>query len=1057
MSLFDQFENADVVEAPVQAFAPIQTASNPPAGVSQPSKPAPVLLEQGFVSTAVPSQRLPVFCMDKVQFPFPIPKIRAVVVASNFLAVAVEGAAAGKDGTRQQRILRIDLGKVDAIEDVELQPRTKGDRVRRIFLDPTARHLLISTETGDNYYLHEKWKKPRILSKFRGILMESVAWGRPRVATDPSTGIMLVGSRQGHIYEAELSPTDEFMKREERHFKQVYTINDDNSPIVGLRYERFPAVPNKYFVIAATPTRLYQFIGLVADGGDGGMFGDLFRHYDAQSGYQEIPGAIGNSELQFWSQYLEESGFPSIPKSFAWLTGPGIYHGSLVFGNQNAGDSVVDNAQLLPYPQSSQNPPTSPSELNANDVPISINITEFHYILLFRDRVKAIHALNGEVVYDEEIGMEFGESIVAMTSDPVKNTYWIYTTMALYELIVTDEDRDVWRLYLEKKSFDAALVYAKDDAQRDKIVTSQAEYYFSQGRYVLSAAYYAQSVSLSFEEIALRFIAKNERDALKHYLLKKLERLKRQDATQITLLCTWLVEIFINRLNVLRDEVDNAAASVVGLSASSSTPPAEITEAQSRQRRAEEEEKVARDEFRQFLRTYKERLDFGTTYGLIASHGRTEELLFYAELVGDWDRVVGHWVGEREWGRAIEVISRQSSLDPYYKFSPILMEFAPYETVNAWIKQPNLNPRSLIPALLKYEMSGGTAGRSGGVGGATAAETQNQAIRYLQYAIQKLGNTDRAVHNYLLSLYVGQSGPGREEGLLGFLRDEKEDPRYDMQYALRLCSQHQLTEACVQIYSAMGLYEQAVALALKHNDLELARINADKPEDDDALRKKLWLRIARYVVEEKRDIKQAMTYLKQTDLLKIEDVLPFFPDFVLIDEFKEEICKALEEYNEHIEGLKGEMDEAMRSAESIRVDVRELRNRHATIPVTERCQQCSQPLLTRQFYVFPCRHVFHADCLVGVVVAGVDERRRRRILDVQEGIARGVGVGVGKKGGGGEETGGKVGSGGVEKLKEELDDLVANECVLCGDLMIRSVDKPFVRPDETDEIASWAL
>ena len=36
-----------------------------------------------------------------------------------------------------------------------------------------------------------------------------------------------------------------------------------------------------------------------------------------------------------------------------------------------------------------------------------------------------------------------------------------------------------------------------------------------------------------------------------------------------------------------------------------------------------------------------------------------------------------------------------------------------------------------------------------------------------------------------------------------------------MQYALRLCSQHQLTESCVQIYSAMGLYEQAVALALK--------------------------------------------------------------------------------------------------------------------------------------------------------------------------------------------------------------------------------------------------
>jgi hypothetical protein len=30
----------------------------------------------------------------------------------------------------------------------------------------------------------------------------------------------------------------------------------------------------------------------------------------------------------------------------------------------------------------------------------------------------------------------------------------------------------------------------------------------------------------------------------------------------------------------------------------------------------------------------------------------------------------------------------------------------------------------------------------------------------------------------------------------------------------------------------------------------------------------------------------AMEFLKQSDLLKIEDILPFFPDFVLIDDFK---------------------------------------------------------------------------------------------------------------------------------------------------------------------------
>lgn len=81
-------------------------------------------------------------------------------------------------------------------------------------------------------------------------------------------------------------------------------------------------------------------------------------------------------------------------------------------------------------------------------------------------------------------------------------------------------------------------------------------------------------------------------------------------------------------------------------------------------------------------------------------------------------------------------------------------------------------------------------------------------------------------------------------------------------------------------------------------DLELAKINADRPDDDDALRKKLWLRIARHVVTVEKNIKKyrafltttylnrAMELLNQCNLLKIEDILPFFPDFTRIDDFK---------------------------------------------------------------------------------------------------------------------------------------------------------------------------
>ena len=89
------------------------------------------------------------------------------------------------------------------------------------------------------------------------------------------------------------------------------------------------------------------------------------------------------------------------------------------------------------------------------------------------------------------------------------------------------------------------------------------------------------------------------------------------------------------------------------------------------------------------------------------------------------------------------------------------------------------------------------------------------------------------------------------------------------------------------------------------------------------------MRIARYVVQKRNDIKQAMEYLQQCDgLVKIEDILPFFPDFVTIDHFKAAICDSLQQYTEHIDQLKKDMIEASGSARIIREEIAEARNQH---------------------------------------------------------------------------------------------------------------------------------
>jgi len=43
-----------------------------------------------------------------------------------------------------------------------------------------------------------------------------------------------------------------------------------------------------------------------------------------------------------------------------------------------------------------------------------------------------------------------------------------------------------------------------------------------------------------------------------------------------------------------------------------------------------------------------------------------------------------------------------------------------------------------------------------------------------------------------------------------------------------------------------------------------------------------------------------------------------------------------------------------------------------------------------------------------------------------------------------------------EQIKSDMDDIIASECVYCGELMIKSIDKPFIDPQKfEEEKSSW--
>jgi tetratricopeptide (TPR) repeat protein len=833
-----------------------------------------------------------------------------------------------------------------------------------MFLDPTASHLIICTALGENYYLHTQSRQPRPLSRLRGVSIEAIAWN-PALPTT-STREILVGASDGNIYEAYIETATEFYRKEDKYLKSLQKIPD--GPVTGLWVDTVSDLrkPDVRRVLIASQNRLLHLVGKVGRAGhDGGasIFTKLFE--TEQPTVHEISrvSATATSSLVVSPDAPDSSSLESLApdRIFAWLSSQGVFYGRLLTtpASPDLGNKVFNEAKLLPRSQLPASESSTGRKKVVQDSIDSIVLTQWHIVHLVGRRVIAINRLDDRVVYDQVV-LDPGQEALGLYADQQKNTFWLFTTQEIFEIVVTEEDRDVWKVMLKTEHFDAALRYARGSAQKDAVATASGDYLVSKGSFIEAAGVYGKS-SKPFEQVALIFVDNDQQDALRKYLLTKIGTYKKSSIMQRIMIASWLVEIFMSKLNSLDDTIITKA---------------ELSETLNPEQTKNQLETI-RTEFQEFVKKYKSDLDRKTTYDIISSHGREEELLFFASAVNDFNYVLGYWMQRERWKEVLDVLKKQTDPEIFYRYSSGLITHVATDLVDILMRQSALRPRNLIPALLNYDRN------------FQGPLSQNQAIRYLLHVINQLNSTDAAVHNTLISIYA--SHPSKDEkALLAYLESQGDEPSFDSDFALRLCIQHSRVQSCVHIYSTMGQYLQAVELALEHSEIDLASLVADRPLSNPALRKKLWLAVAKKVISQSNGIKTAIEFLKRCDLLKIEDLIPFFPDFVVIDDFKEEICAALEDYSRNIDALKKEMDESAQTATNIKIDIAALDHRYAIVEPGEKCYVCGLPLLSRQFFVFPCQHAFHSDCLGRKVMEQVGLGKGKRIRELQGQISKGL-------------------------------------------------------------------
>lgn len=205
--------------------------------------------------------------------------------------------------------------------------------------------------------------------------------------------------------------------------------------------------------------------------------------------------------------------------------------------------------------------------------------------------------------------------------EPCKGRIWVFTEKNVFNYKVLEEDRNVWQIYADRGEFQLAKLYCKGNpVYLDQVTLKHAEVLFNEGDYESSAKYYSQTMSVSFEEIALKFLQISQINPLKTFLSLKLKNLKKEDKTQITMVVIWLIELYLGQLGSLREKNKENTEEYLSI-------------------QRELDEFMTQPDVIECVKNNK-----GTIYDLMATHGDGRNLIQLTVSNQDYEKVIRHHI-----------------------------------------------------------------------------------------------------------------------------------------------------------------------------------------------------------------------------------------------------------------------------------------------------------------------------------------------------------------------------------------------------------------------------
>ena len=795
---------------------------------------------------------------------------------------------------------------------------------------------------------------------------------------------------------------------------------------------------------------------------------------------------------------------------FGWKTQTGYCFGEYEYGEDFTPDDIKQ-CIVVPFIKINQN------GKKEKDEPLSIVHSSNHIFILYKDCLTIISKITTNIIYTQYLSKPFNNIFYNEYSTDSGSLILVSNEDGAYKISLEKENKDIWQDYLEIGNYDEAvnICETNNPGLIKKIKRASAEEFFSKGRGYKAAKDFSISDE-KFENVCILFLMKNDYKNLQKYLSEYSNNNLdvKKDMVQLTLVYFLLFNIHLKQNpKINHNENENNIE--------------EINQNSDNIKLIEQNQKSL-EEFRNFIKENKDYLNSETVYQILQNKGRMEELIEYATIIQDYERVILYYINEKNIPRAIyklhQFANSTNKEDILKKLCNIfqqnvhlLFKQCPKESI-ALLKEKfqkyadmEIIIRAIVSTTDKDELNIDNENKIKIKNDDNEKEdfekkeikkkNENEILSYLRNLIQndekvKSDKEEKNIHNlYIYYLSKSESSQdelieylktplNKDDNLYSFYKAKKE-ALFQLDYAKKLFRNN--PEALSLVLALMGKYSEGVKLALKTNtkkSVEIAKFIASNAQGE-KLQKKLWIDI---FCDNKQNEKDPIKIMKESKILKIEDVLPYISDEIKIEDFKTQISKCINEYEENINHLKEDINNYNKANETIINDIYKIKKKSTEIKYGEcKCDICQKVIKDRNLYLFPCGHIFDAICIKNSLInyqndgikdkklieknkrilelfkklkitdekdkKNEDESDKKDIMGMGQFFSKIINYGkeVVKKQ---EQNNEKLTLKDIEDGQIELNNLLTEQCVLCGEYMVENVQNSYI--DEDKDFIEWA-